>query len=78
MHNIYRKIGCDSVKKSRIVLTVSLIFMVILLVSDPAGAIERPFTALLTGGQEVPANDSNAFGVAAMIFDTVDKMLAIQ
>lgn len=29
----------------------------------------RVFTALLTGGQEVPENDSNAFGVAFLTFN---------
>lgn len=31
---------------------------------DRHGDALRVFTALLTGGQEVPGNDSNAFGVA--------------
>lgn len=34
-----------------------------------------PFIALLTGGQEVPANQSNAFGVAFMTFNEETKML---
>lgn len=34
-----------------------------------------PFTALLTGGQEVPANDSKAFGVAFMTFERKTRML---
>ncbi|MCF6159662.1 MAG: CHRD domain-containing protein [wastewater metagenome] len=34
-----------------------------------------PFTALLTGGQEVPENDSKAFGVAFMTFEVETRML---
>ncbi|MBI4872465.1 MAG: CHRD domain-containing protein [Candidatus Riflebacteria bacterium] len=44
-----------------------------------AGAAEDadlvPFIALLTGGQEVPANMSKASGVAFMTFDEGTKML---
>lgn len=34
------------------------------------------FTAVLTGGQEVPENDSAAFGVAFMTFDNSSRMLS--
>ncbi|MDN3512380.1 MAG: CHRD domain-containing protein [Candidatus Jettenia sp.] len=34
-----------------------------------------PFTAILTGGQEVPGTESKAFGVAFVTFETESKML---
>lgn len=40
-----------------------------------AGDALVPFTALLTGGQEVPQNQSNAFGVAFMTFNESTGML---
>jgi len=41
----------------------------------PADAIVKPFNAVLTGGQEVPQNVSEAFGVAFVTFDTITSML---
>jgi hypothetical protein len=35
----------------------------------------KTFIALLNSGQEVPGNDSNAFGVAHLLFDKTDDML---
>jgi hypothetical protein len=53
-----------------VTLTVILAFS-----AFPASAVEKPFSAVLTGGQEVPQNVSEAFGVAFVTFDTITKML---
>lgn len=44
-------------------------------VNGQAGKSVKPFTAILTGGQEVPQNDSNAFGVAFVTFEEDEKLL---
>jgi hypothetical protein len=58
-----------------LIVPVALMLLVLAASASPVSAIERPFTAVLTGGQEVPPNDSEAFGVAFVTFDTVSKML---
>lgn len=60
-----------------LVLTFSAIGMLLMAPGlARAGTDELiPFTAVLTGGQEVPSNASNAFGVAFMTFDERTDML---
>lgn len=44
-------------------------------VNGQAGRGVKPFTAILTGGQEVPQNESKAFGVAFVTFEQDEKLL---
>jgi len=60
------------------IATLAIPILLVLIVGFTAlsaSAIERPFTAVLNGGQEDPPNDSESFGVAFMTFDTISKML---
>ena len=45
------------------------------LYAAPAPAATKSFFAVLNGGQETPATDSNAFGVAFLTFDDKTLML---
>ena len=70
-------------KLLKIGLLTSLVFTLILMISASAeGKKEgkkkdelRVFTALLTGGQEVPVTESKAFGVAFLTFNEKTNML---
>jgi len=76
MQETFRSIMIRTKFGWRAALIIPVVLAVILAFSAfPASAIERPFTAVLTGGQEVPQNNSEAFGVAFVTFDTITKML---
>ncbi|MEW6584398.1 MAG: CHRD domain-containing protein [Nitrospirota bacterium] len=76
MKEISRSIVIERMSGWRAGIIVPVVLMAILAVSiSPASAIVKPFTAVLTGGQEVPQNESEAFGVAFMTLDTIAKML---
>lgn len=63
----------------RLVIVVLIAGMVnsvyVHLVMAQQNKVLLPFTAILTGGQEVPATGSKAFGVAFVTFDTDSKLL---
>jgi hypothetical protein len=78
MQEIFRSIRMrtKAAPGSLFIVPVALMMMLILAASvSPVNAIEKPFTAVLTGGQEVPQNDSEAFGVVFVTFDTITKTL---
>lgn len=92
MHRIFRSmLNVVSLKKTKIIISVISV-LILALVALPLSAKNRNnndnnnnnrgsnqirvFTATLTGGQEVPENDSNAFGVAFMTFDEDSRMLS--
>jgi len=85
MEKIYRNIvsmAIASTKMSKIGLITSIIFIFAFTISlvpssvySQEGKGVKPFTAILTGGQEVPQNESNAFGVAFMTFEEDEKLL---
>lgn len=85
MEKIFRKIAgmaIASTKISKVGLIISAIFIVAFTVSlvplsvySQEGKSVKAFTAILTGGQEVPQNESNAFGVAFITFEEDEKLL---
>lgn len=71
MNEIIKSIRMRTKYGWRTAIAALIAMMVILAAAAaPADAIVKPFNAVLTGGQEVPQNASEAFGVAFVTFDT--------
>ena len=85
MEKIFRNIvsmAIASTKMSKIGLISSIIFIFAFTISlvpssvySQEGKGVKAFTAILNGGQEVPINESPAFGVAFMTFKDDEKLL---
>lgn len=85
MEKIFRNIAgmaIASTKMSKIGLISSIIFIFAFTISlvpssvySQEGKGVKAFTAILNGGQEVPINESPAFGVAFMTFEDDEKLL---
>ena len=85
MEKIFRNIAgmaIASTKMSKTGLISSVIFIFALTISlvpssvySQEGKCVKAFTAILNGGQEVPINESPAFGVAFMTFEDDEKIL---
>lgn len=85
MEKIFRNIAgmaITSTKMSKIGLISSILFIFAFTISlvpssvySQEGKGVKAFTAILNGGQEVPINESPAFGVAFMTFEDDEKIL---
>ena len=60
---------------STAIVALVALMVTLAVAAAPADAIVKPFNAVLTGGQEVPQNVSESFGVAFVTFDTKTGML---
>src|SRR5262249_43582900 len=74
-----RKRGVSMRIASRVLEKFVLLAFVALVLgaARPATAASKNFIALLNGGQETPANDSDAFGVAFLTFNGKDLCYSI-